>query len=125
MTYACSSDVAALWAKDLSVEETAMVDRRLQQVERMIKRRIPDLDAQVDSGAIAEEDLVDVEAEAVLRHVRNPEGLTMEMDGAYQYQRSKDAANSSLRLTAVEWQVLGLSVGRMFSIGPSIGGTPL
>jgi hypothetical protein len=120
MAYAMAADVGELAARKLSVEETAMVDRRLEQVERMIIRRIPDLAAQVTAGGIAEVDVVDVEAEAVYRVMRNPEGLSMESDGNYSYQRSREASDNSLRILPGEWSVLGVRVGRMFAIDPNI-----
>lgn len=125
MAYASSNDVQELAARELSPEEVALVERRLEQVERMIVRRIPDLSAQVTAGGIAEEDLVDVEAEAVWRVLRNPEGLFSEQDGNYMYQRSREAADSSLRVLPQEWATLGVKVGRMYSLSPSIGGVPL
>lgn len=118
MAYATASDVQALAARELSVEESALADRRLEQVERLIKRRIPDLDTQVNAGDIDEDDLIDIEAEAVWRVLRNPEGLFMEMDGNYQYQRSRESADGSLRILPAEWQTLGVRVGSMFCIDP-------
>jgi Phage protein Gp19/Gp15/Gp42 len=47
----------------------------------MIKRRIKDLDAQVTAATIDVEDLKQVEAEVVLRLVRNPDGYSTESDG--------------------------------------------
>lgn len=43
MAYANAADVAALLARELNTAETALVERRQAQVERMILRRIPDL----------------------------------------------------------------------------------
>lgn len=120
MAYAVATDVAELMARDLSVEETAMVNRRLGQVERMIVRRVPDLVAQVTAGDIAQADVVDIEAEAVYRVLRNPEGMISEGDGTYTYQLSKDVADNRLRITSDEWAVLGVRVGSMFSITPNV-----
>jgi hypothetical protein len=52
----------------------ALVERRLAQAERMLLRRIPDLLEKIPDGDLDEADVVDIEAEAVLRVVRNPEG---------------------------------------------------
>jgi hypothetical protein len=43
MTYAKAADVQAIYGKSLTTDETALVERRLAQVERKILRRIPDL----------------------------------------------------------------------------------
>jgi hypothetical protein len=120
MAYATSADVSELWAKELTEEETALVDRRLEQVERMILRRVPDLHEQVASGAIAQEDVVDIEAESVYRAVRNPDGIVQETEGSYSYMKSQAAADNTLRITSEEWTTLGVRVGAMFTIVPNV-----
>ncbi len=121
MTYASAADVSALLARELTTEETALANRRLEQVERMILRRIPDLAERIEDGLLDEADVRDIEAEAVYRVMRNPEGLYSETDGQYGYQLSREAADNSLRVTADEWNVLGIRPSRMFSIVPNIG----
>ncbi len=116
MAYATVDDVAALWGKELDEAEGALVERRLAQVERMIIRRVPDLVAQVTAGDIAEADVIDIEADAVLRVVRNADGYVSEGDGNYTYQLSREAADNSLRLLPSEWAVLGIRTGGMFAI---------
>lgn len=64
-TYAKPSDVHTILGRELTTEETALVERRLEQVERMILRRIPDLADQIDAGDLDEADVIDIEAEAV------------------------------------------------------------
>jgi hypothetical protein len=120
MTFATADDVQTLLGRTLEPEETAMVERRLAQVERMILRRVPDLAGQTEAGQIDPDDVRDIQAEAVLRAIRNPEGLRSENDGNYGYERSAEAADNRLRLTAEEWQVLGIRPSRMFSIGPGV-----
>lgn len=123
MAYASADDVAALLARELDAAETAMVDRRLDQVERMILRKIPDLAGQTEAGQIDADDVRDIEAEAVLRVVRNPDGIYSESDGSYTYTKSAAAADNSLRLTAEEWETLGVRVGKMFTIVPTVART--
>lgn len=120
MAYAKAVDVQAIYGKSLTTEETALVERRLAQVERMILRRIPDLAEQIDAGDLDEADVIDIEAEAVLRVIRNPDGLFSEQDGSYGYQLSREAADNSLRITAEEWERLGIKPSRMFSITPNL-----
>jgi uncharacterized protein YcaQ len=120
MTYATAADVAALLARELDTAETALVERRLEQVERKLLRRIPDLAEKIDAEEIDQADVIDIEAEAVLRVVRNPDGLASETDGNYGYQLSREAADNSLRITAEEWQILGIKPSRMFTIAPNI-----
>jgi uncharacterized protein YcaQ len=122
MAYASATDVQAVLGRTLTTEETALVERRLAQVERMILRRIPDLAEQIDAGDLDEADVMDIEAEAVLRVIRNPEGLRSETDGNYGYQLSSEAADNTLRILPEEWQTLGIRPSRMFTIVPNLGG---
>lgn len=125
MTYAQPADVAALLARTLEPAEEALAQRRLDQVERLIKRRVPDLDDQITDGIIDQADVVDIEAEAVYRVMRNPEGFVSEGDGQYNYQRSPEAADGRLKLTAEEWLTLGIRPSKMFRISPGIRGVAL
>jgi uncharacterized protein YcaQ len=120
MSYATAADVQAVLGRTLDTAETAMVTRRLAQVERMILRRIPDLDDQITAGTIDQADVVDIEAEAVLRLVRNPEGYLSEQDGQYGYQFNRETASGRLEILAAEWEVLGFKPSRMFAIVPNV-----
>ena len=44
MALATVEDVTELWAKEPEEGITELIERRLSQVERMLKRRIPDLE---------------------------------------------------------------------------------
>jgi len=122
MSYASAADVEAIYGKTLTTEETTLVGRRLDQVERMLFRRIPDLDEKIAAEEIDLADVVDIEAEAVLRVIRNPEGMRSETDGNYGYQLSSEAADNSLRILPEEWLTLGIRPSKMFSITPYLGG---
>lgn len=106
--------------KSLTTEENALVERRPVQVERMIIRRIPDLADQIAIGRIHVTDVADIEAEAVLGLVRNPEGYVSESDGTYSYQFNSETASGRLEILASEWKLLGISPTRMFSITPHL-----
>ncbi|QBJ04820.1 head-to-tail adaptor [Mycobacterium phage Elephantoon] len=121
MAFAKSSDVVELWAKEPEPEVLALIDRRLDQVERMIRRRIPNLDARVAASAVFEADLIDIEADVVLRLVRNPEGYLSETDGAYTYQLAADLSQGKLVILDDEWTTLGVNrLSRMSVIVPNI-----
>ncbi len=120
--YATAADVEAVYGKTLSTEETALVTRRLAQVERMILRRVPDLAERIAAGDEDEADVIDIEAEAVLRLIRNPEGYASESDGSYSYQFNRETASGRLEILASEWETLGIKPSRMFSIAPNLGG---
>lgn len=121
-TYADSGDVVTRWGKDPDdVDDaiTALITVRLGDVERMIKRRIKDLDTQVDAGDIDEEDVKQVEAEAVLRLVRNPDGYQSETDGNYTYMLQQDLSSGKLEILPEEWEILGVTSNSMFVLVPN------
>jgi hypothetical protein len=119
MAHAKASDVTTLWAKTPGTEITALINRRLEQVERMLKRRIPDLDAKVLADAVFEADVIDIEADAVLRLVRNPDGYMSETDGDYTYMLRSDLASGELTITPQEWEILGVRESKMFQLTPN------
>lgn len=120
MAYATAADVQAVFGKTLTTEETALVERRLAQAERKILRRIPGLLEQIADGDLDEADVIDIEADAVLRLIRNPEGYVSESDGTYSYQFNRETASGKLEILAEEWERLGIKPSRLFSIAPNI-----
>ncbi|QXC45212.1 Gp19/Gp15/Gp42 family protein [Rhodococcus qingshengii] len=121
MTYAAAADVTTLWAKEPEPEVISLIERRLEQVERMLKRRIPDLAVRIAAGDIGEADVVDIEADAVLRVVRNPDGYLSETDGGYTYQLQSDLSSGKLTITDEEWAILGIKPApRMTVIVPNL-----
>ena len=121
-TYATADDVEELWAQEFTDAERTLVERRLAQAERMIRRRISDLDDRAaDSDYRAE--LIDIESDVVLRVIRNPDGYESEQDGDYAYRFHPEAASGKLELSDEEWRVLGVSTSSaMFVFVPFIGG---
>ena len=120
MAFASVDDVAVRWSRDLSCEERELVSVRLEDVERLIRRRVPTLDDRLAAGSIDVEDLIQVEADAVLRLCRNPEGYVSETDGNYTYTLSKDLATGKLMLTSDEWAMLGVYRNRLTTLVPSV-----
>lgn len=120
MAYASASDVTARWARTPTDEENTLIAVRLEDAERLIRRRIPDLDDKVNSGTILEEDVIQVEAEAVLRLVRNPEGFMSESDGNYTYMLRNDIATGRLEILAEEWEMLGIRKPRFAVLVPNV-----
>lgn len=122
MAYATSDDVATRWGKstaDLEPEIIALLETRLGDVERMIKRRIRDLDTQIVDGDIDVEDVKQVESDAVLRLARNPEGYLSETDGNYTYMLRSDLSSGKLEILPEEWETLGVSSSSMFQFVPT------
>ena len=121
MANATSTDVAVRWGKalaDLDAETVALIEVRLGDVERMIKRRITDLAAQISAGDIDVEDVKQVEADAVLRLVRNPDGYLSESDGNYTYMLKSELASGKLEITSEEWEILGVRRARTSFLDP-------
>ena len=88
-------------------------------MERLIRRRIPDLDTRVSLSETFEADLIDIEADSVLRLVRNPEGYLSETDGVYTYQLQNDLSTGKLLVLDDEWTILGVyRLSRMSTITP-------
>jgi len=119
MAYATADDVAVRWSRELSCEDIKLVEVRLEDVERLIRRRIPDLEERIAAGEVDVEDIVQVEADAVLRLARNPEGYVSETDGNYTYTLSKDLATGTLSVTSAEWTILGFYRNRLTTLIPS------
>lgn len=117
MPYASSDDVQTRLGRALTDEETTLVTTRLADVERMLNRRV-DLAAGIAADDFAEADVVQIEADAVLRLVRNPDGLFSETDGNYSYMFSRELASGRLEILPEEWAVLGVRRG-MFFIDPN------
>lgn len=122
-TYASASDVTDRWARDATDAENTLITTRLADVERMIERTfrarsLPALSDQIATGALDVDDVVQVEADAVLRLVRNPEGYLSETDGSYTYQLSQDLATGRLEILPDEWETLGVAQTGLFIIAP-------
>ncbi|BCP02519.1 Gp19/Gp15/Gp42 family protein [Mycobacterium intracellulare] len=119
-TYADANDVAARWGKDpesLDAPLTTLINTRLADAERMLKRRISDLDTRAeDDDYLAE--VIRVESEAVLRLARNPEGYLSEGDGNYQYMLLQEISSGKLEILPDEWDALGVTNEGMFIIAP-------
>ena len=113
MAIAQLSDVAVLLGRELDEYEEPMVVRRLEDIEARIvfraakhNKTLADLDPAI---------VKIVEAEAVLRIVRNPEGYLEESDGNYSYVLGRDSAGSLSVITGDEWEFLGLVSRRVFT----------
>lgn len=122
MAHAVAADVAVRWGKaidTLEAETVALIETRLGDAERMIKRRIPDLDAKITAATLDVEDVKQVEADMVLRLVRNPEGYLSETDGNYTYMLQQSLSAGKLTVEPDEWETLGLVRSEMAVIIPT------
>lgn len=119
MAYATEQDVEDRLGRDLDDSEAQIVNARLDDVEEIIKSRIPDLDAKILDGSVSERLVIMVEADAILRLVRNPDGYSQETDGNYSYSLSRDVASGKLEILPAEWRLLGVRRG-MFWINVAL-----
>lgn len=117
MAYAGIGDVTDRWARTPTEEEEILILTRLGDVERMINRRV-DIGAGILAGTFLEDDIIQIEADAVLRLIRNPEGYLSETDGDYTYMLRQDLASGRLEILPDEWETLGWIVPRMFTLVP-------
>ena len=126
MAYAEVTDVVARWGHTPTDEETALITIRLADVERLIerglkKRGLTDLADRIAADLTDEEDVKQVEAEAVLRLVRNPEGFVSETDGNYTYMLAQGATPGRLEILPEEWETLGVYTSlSMFTLVPNV-----
>ncbi|GGM64772.1 hypothetical protein GCM10012275_39190 [Longimycelium tulufanense] len=119
MAYASPADVQARLGRPLADSERQLVTTRLDDAERLILTRIPDLAAKVTEGVLDSELVAQVEADAVLRLVRNPEGVQSESDGSYSYTLAERVASGLLEILPDEWALLGVRAGA-FTIRPHV-----
>lgn len=117
MTYADPSDVSGRLGRSLDASESTMVATRLADAERLLKARIPDLDQKIADGDVSIDLIKMIEANAVVRLVRNPNAYTGETDGNYSYQINWKTATGELEILDNEWALLGISQA-MFVIAP-------
>lgn len=122
-TYATATDVTDRLGKPADTDLTTLINTRLGDVERMIRREFTragkDFDALVTSTDLDVADVIQVEADAVLRLARNPEGFFSETDGNYTYQFRQDLSTGVVEVLPTEWDTLGVTFTGMFVIVPN------
>ena len=119
MAIASATDVQALLGRELTTEETTMINRLLEMAEREILDRIPDLFTRIADGKLSEDTVKDIETKVVLRVAKNPDGYVLETDGNYTYQLNPQAATGEITFTKAEWNRLGYRRG-VFTIKPVV-----
>lgn len=123
MAYATFEDVEVRFFRELAPEERPLVEARLDDAERKIRARIPDLDDRAALDPNFQATVVAVTADAVIRLVRNPEGYVQETDGNYTYMLSQDGVAGSLTILPEEWADLGVRKKvSVFHVAPRLAG---
>lgn len=110
MAFADRDDVAARLGRPLTEDEQTQVSTFLEDAEIEIRSRIPDLNARAEDPGYLQK-VVRVEASAVTRLIRNPDGYIGETDGNYSYQLNWRLSTGAIEITPGEWRLLGISGG--------------
>lgn len=120
MTYANVSDVTTRLGRSISeAAEVAQVNAWLTDVESLILTRIPDLAGRIADGSPTQAVVVMVEANAVIRKIKNPDGKVAEGIDDYNYRLNENARKGEIFLTDDEWALLMPGVGEgAFTIRP-------
>lgn len=111
MAYATVADVEARLGRDLDASESQIVTVRLNDVELLIKSRLPNLDELIADDELDVDLVKMIEADVVLRLIKNPDGFRSETDGNYSYQIDERVASGRLDIMAREWTLLGVKSG--------------
>lgn len=119
-------DVATQLGRPIEDEwETRQVEAWIAIADASIRQRYPNLDLLVSSGRIDSRTLNYVEAMAVARFARNPEGTTSKSNRIDDYQETVGTTNAKATISLLdeEWELLaptdsGLSSGA-FTITPT------
>ena len=120
MAIATPEDIAASLLRDLTPSEKKYSGVLLDRVEVMIQARLNlNLDEITSHMRAA---LIQVEAEAVARVFRNPEGRIQEADGQYSYQLSNLVASGMMQILPSEWELLGAGSNLWKTIPPALDG---
>lgn len=106
MAYADSAAVAGRLGRTLTQDEASWAEFLLDDIETAIKVRIPDLDAQIVAGTIDLDTVIRVEAWAVVRYMKNPDGKYQESLDDYSFTRDRAISSGILGLTDEDWNDL-------------------
>lgn len=119
MPYASWSDVQIRLGRELTPAEQVQVDAWLSDIESTIIARIPNLGALVAAGTLLAATIVKIEAAAVIRVLRNPDGKLTERIDDYSWTRDSSTATGQLALLDSEWAELTPDVATdAFTIRP-------
>jgi len=107
MSYATITDVSTRLGRPISDSlEVAQVTAWIGDIEALILARIPTLAGLITAGSLATETVTMVEANAVIRKIRNPDGKQNEKIDDYSYGLNANAARGELFLSDDEWDLL-------------------
>lgn len=118
MPHANTDDVRTVLLRDLTDVELDLAERLVVVAASILRRRIPDLDERISTDLDFGDLVSYVEAKAVARVLRNPEGVTYETIGPFAQQRpASSASEDGVSFTKAELSMLGIGSGA-FTITP-------
>lgn len=106
---ATPADVEVLLGRSLDEQEAALAETLLATTLRRILARIPDLADRIADGRLTAEAVISVQATAVARVLKNPDGYRSEGAGEFSYTIDTRAAAGFLIILDDEWTELGVS----------------
>ena len=120
MGHANIADVETVLLRDLTDPESDLASKMLMVAAGMLRQRIPGLETRMVEDLDFADRVNYVEAKAVARALRNPDGITYETIGPYAAQRpAASAAEDGVSFTKVELASLGVGSGA-FTIRPHL-----
>ena len=107
MAYATITDVSTRLGRPIvDPSEVAQVEAWIGDVESLILARLPGLPDAVTAGLPTAATVAMVEANAVIRKIKNPDGKVAEGIDDYNYRLNENARKGELFLTDDEWALL-------------------
>lgn len=107
MVYANLNDVSTRLGRPITdASEVSQVTAWLADVEALTLARIPNLTDLVAAGSPSTDVVVMVEANAVIRKIKNPDGKVSEGIDDYNYRLNENSRKGELFLTDEEWALL-------------------
>lgn len=121
MAWTTAAEVVGAWIGDDAPTNTALVDVWIGKAERLLRAKVPTLDARLAVSPVTELDLLgnvkDVVTEMVQEVFRNPEGVRQRQEGSGPFTGSVTYGGDkpgALRVTADQLELLapaGASTG--------------
>lgn len=117
--YATVANVQTRLGRTIPTEEQPQVKEWILDTEDLILSRLTGLPALVSAGTVTERTVTRVVCQAVIRKIKNPDGLANERTDDYSYGLNDDAAKGEIHLTDDEWADLTpTSSAAAFTIRP-------
>lgn len=117
--HASLAEVEISLLRPLTPEETVLAERLLRLAQATLRSRVADLESKMFNDADYALRVSAVETSAVVRVIRNPEGMIQEAIGPFSGSRGSDEAPGELVFSKREWASLGVGTGA-FTIVPHL-----